>query len=270
MIKFTHTFFFLFAISFAFAQSDTEIITFGDDNDYEERKQVETLLIIKTNPLSMISGRQFVEVEKPLTDFLTIEGGAGLTFSPAINGVQSIYTELFNSPSSIGCSSPNFGPEANYCDQDDYSNFNIRSTKPGVWLTGSLKFYFYNDAPDDFYISLNLRYSTNRFDVQKAIPTEIPLQRDPSSLQSESVGNLDYTVRFGFQSLYSPLVSDFFIGIGLRRANHNRLDIGFDGATSEYVNAMQEFSTSRLLFESGVRLGFEVSKNQKKKRKRRR
>ncbi len=93
----------------------------------------------------------------------------------------------------------------------------------------------------------------------------------------ETVRNFDYSVRAGFQTLFSPLTTDAFIGVGIRSRNETRLDIGLDRETSLITNKFQTLSSSTILLEAGIRIGLEVtrpattsSKKKKKKKKRRR
>lgn len=277
MIKFIYTLVFLIlTIGSSFGQDDLEIITFDDDGPRTSRNIDPTFLVIKTNPLSMISGRQFVEIEYPILDFLSVEGGLGLTFNPVIGSFQNVYTQIYNELTTPACSSTNFEPGFDICDQAFYNDFSIRNTNLGGWISTGIKFYYYNTAPEDAYISLNLKYHTNNYDVLQAQETNV-FVRELDVYADETVRNFDYSVRAGFQTLFSPLTTDAFIGVGIRSRNETRLDIGLDRETSLITNKFQTLSSSTILLEAGIRIGLEVtrpattsSKKKKKKKKRRR
>lgn len=276
MRKFIHAIvILLLAFGAVSGQSDLEIITFDDDDSRSTRNNDPTFLIIKTNPLSMISGRQFIEAEYPLTNFLSVEGGLGLTFGPVVSSVETVYSELYNQLSTPECTSTNFEPAFDVCDQQLYRDFSIRNYNVGGWISTAVKFYYYNDAPNEAYISLNLKYHTDNYDVLQ-IKTQNTLERETDVYADETVRNFDYTVRLGYQTLFSPLTTDVFLGVGIRSINETRLDTGFDGTTATFVNKFQNQSSAILIAEAGVRIGIELTKpgtsssKKKKKKKRRR
>lgn len=259
---------------------ELEVITFDDDgpSSSNQYNNLQTQLIIKSSPLSFLFGRQFIEVEYPLTNYFTVEGGVGFTFQPVISGYQNIYAELYyETITDFDCDSPNYDEGNNYCDQSDYSNYDIRNTNLGPWLSGAIKFYFYNDAPDEYYLSLNLKYHRDNYRVLQ-VEENINFIRSSDNYAKEYVNNLDYTVRAGYQTLFSPLTADLFVGIGIRNINQSRLDVGFDLGKDTWTNSFQQLSSTNILLESGVRIGFELLKNnppekspnKKKKRRRRR
>lgn len=260
----------------AIAQDDLEIITFDDDSRSSSSKDyVGTQLVIKSNPLSFLYGRQFVEGEYALTDYLTLEGGIGVTFLPRLSGTQNIYAEAYREIFlQEECSSPNYEGSLDFCDQNLYDDYSIRKASVGPWLTGALKFYLFNDALDGSYISLNLKYHRNNYQVLTVEET-LNFQRTDSDYVNEYVSNLDYTVRAGLQTIFDPLVTDAFVGIGIRSINQNRLDIGIDPGMDAYTNSFHQSSSSGLVIEVGIRLGIGISKkapakSKKKKKKRRR
>lgn len=266
---------FTFCTATIYAQDDLEIITFEDGKKTTTSKNnVSNQLVIKSNPLSFLYGRQFFEAEYLLTDYFTIEGGVGLTFAPLLTGYESIYSEFYYNIINDGndCTSVNFDPQFDFCDQQLYSDFDIRNTNIGPWLSGALKFYVYNDALDGPYISLNLKYYRNNYEVL-TVEEDIDFIRSTSNYQKETVSNLDYTVRLGSQTIYNPLITDWFIGLGVRNINQNRLDVGFDRGKDTWTNSSQSTKNSTFVVELGVRLGFFIAKktpkSRSKKKKRR-
>lgn len=274
VFRFSVLLMFIFSFVAISAQDDLEIITF--DNDTRSSRSGNSTLpfgVIKTNPISFVFGQQFVEMEYLITDYFSVEGGVGLTFKPTLQEFQNSYLAFINEIITQDCVSSNFDPSFDYCDDFEFNNFEIRNVRLGARVSGAAKFYLYNDALDGQYIALNVLYKRENYEVLM-IEETVDFQRSTTDYVNESINNFDYTVRYGYQNLYNPLVTDYFVGIGVRNTNQNRLDVGFDPTAGTWVNAKQTLKNSTLRFEIGVRLGLELAtasaSNKKKKKKKRR
>ncbi len=262
----------LFTINPTQAQEDLEIITFDNDSNSSNRNASNTWAVIKTNPVSFIFGQQFVELEYLITDYLSVEGGVGLTFRPTLQEFEATYIEVLNDIISPECTSTNYEQGFDFCDANLYNDFSIRKTGLGPWLSLGAKFYIFNDAMDGPYISLNLKYHRNNYQVLK-VEEDINFMRTVDDYVGENQSNFDYTVRYGTQVLFGPLTTEYFVGVGIRNITQNRLDVGFDIGKDTWTNSFQTTTNSIFHFETGVRLGLEFQKAQKKstkKKKRRR
>ena len=186
---------------------------------------------------------------------------------------QNFYLEIVDQLTTQECVSSNFDSSFDYCDDFEFNDFSIRNVKVGARVSGAAKFYLSNDALDGSYISLNLLYQRENFEVL-TVEESINFERSDQYI-NESINHFDYTIRCGFQTLYQPLATDYFVGIGVRNTSQNRLDVGFDPGLNTWVNATQTLRNSVLRFEVGVRLGLELatksapSKKKKKKKRRR-
>lgn len=231
--------------------TDVEIIVFDDDDSSSKKKKKEkdylSVILIKTNPISNIFGKQYIEIEKPLKDFITLEAGLGITFKRVTSDYFSIYSELLND----NCQSTIWSKGEDYC--DDYRDFTIRNTKLGFIGSISPKFYFYSSAPEDGYISFVLKYSTRNYEVQKIEENSFSLERIKNEFESENSKSFDFSVRYGYQTIYSRMLTDFFIGIGIKNTTETRQDIGL--SVNGFQAPVQSFKKQELLLEAGIKVG---------------
>jgi hypothetical protein len=232
-------------------KKDVQVIVFDDENeinrDEEGRSRV---LILKTSPLSYIAGWQFMELEKEVNDFFSIQGGLGITFKPFFDVESTLYSELIEQD----CESELWG-DNNYC--DDFTDLDIRTFKPGLYISVTPRLYFDDFAPEDSYFGLKIRYSVRNNDVQKIEQGGLGINRLPNDLQAEKVRNFDIVGHYGYQVLYKKLTAAYFIGLGVRLENQTRQDLGYDDF-GRYYNGERELSGARLRVEAGVRLGFQL------------
>ncbi len=229
---------------------DIQVIVFDDENKINRDEEGGRVLILKTSPLSYITGWQFIELEKEINDFFTIQGGLGITFKPFVDLETLLYSEIIEQDYES-----EFWGNNDY--SDDYSDFDIRTFKPGLYLSVTPRLYFDDFAPEDSYFGLKIRYSIRNMDVQKIVQGGNGINRLPDDLQAEKVRNLDIVGHYGYQVLYKKLTASYFIGLGVRLENQTRQDIGYDDFGS-YYNGEQEISGAKLRVEAGVRLGFQL------------
>lgn len=259
---------FLLLLSFfsSFSQekksSDTEIIIFDDDDtDGNDDNSYRSSIVFKTNPISAFFGTQFIEIEKPIFDFLSLEVGAGLTFHNYISSIIQVnnpYTEI----SKASCASNNWPVNRDYC--DEYSDYTFRSTDLGFTGMAALKLYFGNTAPDGTYLSFNVQYINNNYQVQKIDEGFSSEKRLANEFDNEIVNNLEYSIRLGWQTLHNPLISDLFVGVGIRNSHQTRQDLGYN-EKGLLQNAMQTFKKNNLILVGGFRIGIHTSKRKPKK-----
>lgn len=234
-------------------KSDVEVINFGDNDDSKKEKdKTYKGIILKTSPTTFIFGRQPFEVEKQITDYLSLQIGAGIVFEPLWAGYEELLSEL-NSEFQEDYSSPLWDQDV----LDDYSDFNIRSGKVGPMFSVSPRLFFESDGYEGMYIAPVLRYSIQRYDVQKVREGIGEIEYLPKDLQQESVKNMDLLVHWGGQTLYPKLTLEWFIGGGIRLRNNTRQDVGFSNTTLS-GNGERQFNDKRLRLETGIRVGFQL------------
>lgn len=230
---------------------DVEIIDFGDDGGQGETDPYGDF-IIKTNPFSYMFGWQFVEVERTIAPFFTVQGGLGVTFKPLL---QDTYAEFIDELRE----GPNYESEWSNDYPDDYSDYSIRSQKIGLLYSANFKLYFDDDAPDGSYFGFTARIANKRYEVQKVDETYTGggVLRLPNDFQDEKVRNLDLVGYYGYQLLYDKLTTEYFVGLGARLSKHTRQDIGSNSSFG-YKNGEIEFKESLVRYEVGVRIGFQL------------
>ena len=231
-------------------RNEVQVIEFEDENKIMRDEENGRVLIIKTSPLSYITGWQFVEVEKEINDFFSIQGGIGLTFKPFLDVETALYSEIIEQD----CESDFWGNN-DYC--DDFSDLDIRTYKPGLYISATPRLYFDDFAPEDSYFGLKLRYSIRNIDVQKIEQGGNGINRLPNDFQAEKVRYFDIVGHYGYQVLYKKLTASYFIGLGVRLENQTRQDIGYDDS-GRYYNGEREISGAKLRVEAGVRFGFQM------------
>lgn len=275
-MKFIYIFLFLLFCSTTFSQekksTDTEIIIFDDDdedNGSNDENPYIGSFVFKTNPFSAFFGTQFIEVEKPIFDFLSLEVGAGITFHDYISSIIQVENEYNNGRF---CQSTNWPENRDYC--DSYTDYSFRTTDIGLTGMAGLKLYFGNTAPDGTYLSFNMQYINKNYQVQKIDEEFSSVKRIADEFEDEIVNNLEYSIRLGWQTLHEPLISDLFLGLGIRNSRQTRQDLGFN-EKGRLQNGMQTFNRNNLIVVGGFRVGLHTMKkkpkkivNQKRKRRR--
>ena len=231
---------------------DVEVINFGEEADKTQDDKQYKGLIVKTSPVSFIFGRQPIELEKEITDFFSLQAGIGVTFLPLWN-YSSTFEELLDEGSGYS-ESTQWGE---YDETDYYNDLTIRTGKIGPMLSLSGRLFFESDGYEGMYIAPVLRYSVQKYQVQKVVEGASSLIYDPSDTQKEQVKNFDVMVHWGGQSLYPKLTMEWFIGGGIRLQDNLRQDVG-RSASGLYLNGERSFNERNLRLEAGIRVGFQL------------
>ena len=252
-------FFALFVSSLSYAQkdkkkpsTDVEIIDFGDESGSQKEQKVYKGLIIKTSPISFVFGTQPVELENEITDLLSLQVGLGVTFEPLWAEYDEFVAELVDASDGY-CESRMW----TYDECDYYNDYTIRTGKVGLLASASSRLFFDSDGYEGMYIAPFLRFSQQKFEVEKVREGYAFLERTPDDTQSESVTNFDILVHYGSQALYPKLSMEWFIGAGVRLRNNTRQDIGYDGLNL-LRNGERNFKDKRFRFEAGIRIGLQL------------
>ncbi|MCC6279543.1 MAG: hypothetical protein IT262_03020 [Saprospiraceae bacterium] len=231
---------------------DVEIIDFGDTDNNSQKETVYHGLILKTSPVSFIFGRQPIELEKEMNDFLSLQAGAGVTFEP----LWSAYDELLNEINDEFNGSTESELWASD-EPDNYADYSIRTGKIGLQFSVSPRLFFDSDGYEGMYIAPVFRYSTQKFEVQKVREGVPYLERNPDDLQQESIKNMDLMVHYGGQTLYPKLTLEWFIGAGIRFSDNRRQDVGYDFLFLA-GNGERSFKDKKFRLETGIRVGFQL------------
>ncbi len=235
-------------------ESNIEIIEFGEDGELDDNSTPLSGYVIKTSPTSYLFGSQFVEIEKYATDYLSIQAGLGLTFKPLAGELYANILDELDEDGGDDCDSEIWG-QGDIC--DDYNDFSIRTYKPGFLISGSARLFFDDDSMDGGYFAMKLRYSTAKYQVQDIIQNAGSLERLEGTFVPESVKRFDIIGHYGYQTLYSKLTAEYFLGIGARIRNESRQDIG----RNEFgliQGQIRKFKKTGLRIEGGIRIGFQL------------
>lgn len=240
--------FFTMTSSFLFGQK-TKIVEFGNNKneDYEYKRNV-----IKTSPTTFIFGKQPIEFERELTNFLSLQAGVGVTFYTAISNLSGSIFSDFWSDVFDNCNTGQW--QEDYC--DDLSDRSIRNGKLGLMFSISPRLWFGSDGIDGSYVAPVLRYSNFKNQVQRiqeGIPTEIRLLDE---FDDESTRNIDLVVHYGYQILNEVVTWEYFGGLGLRNNTRVRQDLGY--LSGRLQNGSFEEKNSSLIIEFGLRVGFRL------------
>ena len=227
---------------------DVEIIDFGDDKKPTKARDYKGT-IFKTSPTTFIFGRQSLEWEKQVKDFLSLQIGLGLTFGPLFD-LSEINQELRPDLVSF-CESTQWA----FDECDYYSDNSIRKGGIGPLVSFSPRLFFESEGFEGAYIAPVLRWSSSKYKVQQVAAGEAFLSRTEAR-QDEYSRNFDLVVHYGNQYLFPQLTFEWFVGGGVRLNHSLRQDVGVD-ATGAYQNGERDFKQRSLRGEVGIRVGFQ-------------
>lgn len=237
-------------ISFSLMAQKTRVIEFGSDSKDSDNEY--KLNIVKTSPVSFIFGKQPIEFERELTDYLSVQAGIGLTFPAVLSGTTGgLISYLIDSAGETQeCNSEQWTND--YC--DDIFDPSFRKTKLGFNLSISPRLWFSSDGIEGSYIAPVLRYITYRSDAERVIEGQSQITRTPDSFDKESTKNTDFVVHYGYQWLNDAITWEYFVGLGVRNQKRTRQDLGYEG--NRIQNGTITESDRSVLYDFGIRVGF--------------
>lgn len=121
----------------------------------------------------------------------------------------------------------------------------------------SVRLFPSSDGFDGSYFSFAAEYANYRFDGLKVEEVKSGLIYEDEFSVPETANLLDFSVRYGYQTLHPKLSTEYFIGATRRTKSVNMVDIGRDG-TFVYRNGMADYSSSTFILQAGVRIGFQL------------
>ena len=235
--------------------SDVEVITFGSRDKTTKTALQSRDWVVKTNPMSFITGNQMIFVERRLSDYFTIEGGVGVTFKSVINlddefleDALEIYPEA---------QLDNWGTgEYNYS-ESSIPNFKITPTL-GRKLSISPRLYFEEESPEGWFMAIAFTHIRRNYNVPKVTETKYisntyPTISTDNFQQNRTLNNL--SLRLGGQFLFDKISLEFIMGAGVGYRTDSRLDVGID-KNRIWRNKTQEYKMTLPIFELGMRVGY--------------
>ncbi len=240
-------------------KTQVQIIDFGGDDASESKPSIG--LIIKTDPLAFLTGKQMILAEKELSTLVSVEGGLGLTFRNFLLGSLNDGSDPYGNSSF-------YGIESGTCESQTWNNSSFdacdafwtnefRTFKIGPRISASLRLFFDNDGFEGLYIAPSFTFSRYNAEVQKVREGIEQAVRNPNDTFKEFENHTDFSVRFGQQILGDKLCYEYYAGIGLRQRIGERLDIGQD-ENGFFGNAIHEINETNIILEFGLRVGLQL------------
>lgn len=230
------------------------VIVFDDEKeDDDEKINTRRVTIIKTSPISFIFGSQIIEVEKEINDWFSLQLGVGVTFKDRSKDIDFL-AEIIDEESD-----GNYGPYSDVWESDelDYYYDGSRQSKLGYAFTFSPRLFYSSDGCEGGYIAPTLTYKRFAFKAEDVVLGNNYVERTGEFTDAESVSYLDFTVRYGQTNFFEKLTTESFVGLGIRSINNHRQDLGY--LPGGYLGkGFQDFTSSELRLELGVRIGFQL------------
>jgi hypothetical protein len=228
--------------------SSTVIIFNKPTSTKSEKKQGQSSEnnIIKIAPLGLVSGTFPLLYERRITDFLSIQIGAGLTnrnYSrnafQSENGIESIkYTNGVQN------------------DLSEYVyEFSSRKATMGSMFTIQPRVYFASEGLEGSYLGLSFDNYKYNFEIPGiAGSSNNYTQTGPTKSEYEKVS--DFMVHFGSQSLNDRISFEWSTAIGIRNVTGNKYAADFSGPGFSLREGTGEYKQTLLNFNIGLKVGY--------------
>jgi hypothetical protein len=157
--------------------------------------------------------------EHPFGKVVSVEAGLGLCYNRDF--MQNVFSGVSEDAFDISSTSK-------YLPLSTILTNSIYSGSHSVFLSGAVKLYVTDDAPEGGYISFNMRYYSNSL-LLNATDNALINNGSPATSTDVTVRNLGFNIVYGYQFVGSgknvSVVNDFYIGFGMRRS-------AYDGITT--------------------------------------
>lgn len=210
--------------------------------------------------LSWFNGYVPFYYERALFDMLSLQAGVGLT-------TRSFGGDLGFAMEEFGQTSSNYNGENMYDVTDDYTHYQFRNAKPGLYLSFAPKIYYDNEVMDGFWLSPMIEYKNFRYDAQKADETAAVVYNTDddrliphsTEVMKEHVNCLDLSLNWGASyEMRNHVTIGWSTGLGVRTAQGERLDIGvYDdrAGVAHYVNKIAPYEKTKPFFSFNLIIG---------------
>jgi hypothetical protein len=225
-----------------------QMITFEDNShNNQKKKKVVKANSVTLGVVSAFNGYLPLFYERKLTEFLSVQAGAGLTFRNVGSDVaQVLYDEGIESDVAGGMYMTGTHKEDI---TDDYSNYQYRKARPGIMLSIGPRVYFSDNVLDGFFLSPEVSFKSYKYAAQLADETyelenSALLFSDDNTVprkaaeMDEFMNCMDYMLTIGghYQKANSMAIA-WSLSAGLRSFNAERLDVYVEYENYTY-NAM--------------------------------
>jgi hypothetical protein len=242
------------------SRKDSTVVIFFNENSSGKTKKKKSGEdnIIKIAPLGFVSGSFPISFERKITDFFSIQVGAGLTH-------KNYWRSLLNSVD-IGESS-RFDvtyPWSNLANPEYYTdrsaalfNYDDRKASLGYMVSVQPRFYFESDACDGSFMGISLDYSRYNFTIPGVVNNG-GTYTQTGAIKKEHENLLDFMVCGGYQSVFDQLTVEYTTGIGLRSVKGEKYVYGSDVYSSnpDYGDGVGTYKQSVFNFNVGIKVGY--------------
>ena len=204
--------------------------------------------VIKLAPLGFLSGRFPLLYERRITDFLTLQAGAGLTNKNYVRaGWISASEDLSESKYSW--------PFDVYSDKaDQLYNFDHRTPQMGYMYTVEPRIYFESEAPEGAYVGLAYNFAHYRFQLPRLSKTSDYEYAHNGTPMNEHENISDILVHFGGQQLFDRISLEYSTAVGLRKIRGVKY-AAFDNNGS-VSDGLYPYKAQNITFDIGFKIGY--------------
>lgn len=259
------SFLFLILSALAFPAAAQKEITFdskpSSEGHHKSFSSGEGVNSVSVGVLSWFNGYVPFYYERRFMDMLSVQAGAGFT-------MRSFGGDLSYALESFGDNDKNFSGEYMYDVADDYTHYQYRNAKPGLYLSLAPKVYYQNECMDGMWLAPMIEYKNFRFDAQKAdetAPVNQNTQGDDrliphtTDVMKEYINCMDFSLNWGASyQKRNHFTIGWSIGFGIRTSKGERLDIGVYNeptGVEHYVNKIAQYDKTKPFLSFNLTLG---------------
>ena len=207
--------------------------------------------IVKIAPLGFISGTYPILFERVITDFFTIQVGAGVTGKNYFRG------GIQKSNKGLNITYP-WDDNGNYNDAaDPLFEFKNRKASIGYMFTIQPRLYFDSEAPDGSFIGVSYDYYDYKLSIPGLVPGSAGNFSHKGSSKTESEKINDIMVHFGYQTIYDRLTIEYTTSIGLRNVKGTKYVASYDyNSSSINYEGYASYKQNIFNFGVGIKVGY--------------
>lgn len=231
-------------------KKDSTVVIFFNENKSErtERKKTGEANIVKIAPLGFISGTYPILFERVITNFFSVQVGAGLTGKNFWRGAIN----------KTGGNSIKWDGEYESADDraDLLFNFDHRTSAMGYMFTVQPRVYFESEAPDGSFMAISYDYYNYKFSIPGLVDDGSGDWEHKGAAKSEHENISDIMVHFGYQTVYDRLTAEYTTAIGIRNVKGTKY-VGYsDFNTGAFTEGFAGYKQSVFNFGIGIKIGY--------------
>ena len=201
--------------------------------------------IIKIAPLGFVSGTFPILFERSITEYFSVQVGAGLTHKNYFRTAttQDADNIKYNYPTPY---------ENSYDDVSEHIyKFNYRQVKMGYMLSLQPRLYFESDGLEGSFLGLSLDYYRYNFQIPGVVGDGLNSFKQTGSLKDENENIQDFMVHFGNQALNDKISIEWTTALGIRNVTGNKYF-----ATQSAFEGVSKYKQTVFNFNLGFKVGY--------------